>query len=143
MKYVSLLSLTIITSSLLCMQREKVTLVAIDVRNQTPWTIEAQIKGFGVKDINSDLEDWNFHTGEVNIMPEHNHRFTIPTYSTQFPMSSTIYRPYAHALIVKYLNNKNSEVNFSNPLNAQSNYFVVKNDETTNEFRLIIENIKK
>ncbi|HLJ31679.1 MAG TPA: hypothetical protein VKU36_04535 [Candidatus Babeliales bacterium] len=164
MKYISLLSIAFcIYANSSCMEitlsdgtnkfkrlvketainREKINLTSVTVHNKTPWPIEAQIEGFGVKDINSELQDWKFYTGGVNIMSEQNYLFTIPTYSTQLPVSSTLYRLYAHALIVKYPNQKNSEVHFPNPLNAQSNCFIVKNDETTEDFRLIIENTNK
>ena len=163
MKYISALSLALCTYSVcICMEEitisngtdtfkrqikatmispEKVNLQEINVYNQTDWRIEARVEGFGVKDINSEkLEDWKLYTGGADILPGNKRQFTVLTSAIQFPIKTTLFRLYAHALIVKYVNDKNSEIHFSEPLNAPSNDFVVTSYRTNQGSRLKIEN---
>src|SRR5207244_12034645 len=49
----------------------------INVINKTNWTIEAAIRGFGVKDVNSEFENYELNTGGVNIASQKIHPSSI------------------------------------------------------------------
>ena len=118
--------------------QEKNNFCDINVINKTNWTIQAQIKGFGAKDINSEFEDYELNTGGVNIASQKIYPFSILTGSAKFPYSSTLYRLYAHALIIKFQDNKSSEIHFSKPLDANFRDFVVTSYDTNQGPRLRI-----
>jgi hypothetical protein len=119
---------------------EKTIYHKLKVHNQTNWPIEAQIEGFGVKDINSKLQSYHLNTGGVTISAQQSYSFSIPAHSTQFPIKSTIYRLYAHALIVKFQNNNDSEIHFPEPLKQSFKNFIISNYSTNQGPRLKIEN---
>lgn len=122
---------------------ERTNFHTINVHNQTDWIVEARIEGFGVADTNSKFQPYQLNTGGVNIQPQGHHPFSIPESTMQFPVQSTLYRLYAHALMVKYQDNDDSEIHFPAPLDAPYNNFIVKCHNIKQGPRLKIENQKK
>jgi hypothetical protein len=114
--------------------------LTINICNLTNRDIEARIEGFGVKDKNSKLQPYHLNTGGINISAQQSYSFRIPAHSSQFPITSTIYRLYAHALMIKFQNNNDSEIHFPEPLNKKHSYFTIKSYNTNQGPRLEIEN---
>jgi hypothetical protein len=106
----------------------------LDIYNQTPWTLVANVE------FNSDLKDWYLWQPGPEIRSQNNHCFKIASHGDKFP-SKKRHRVYAYKLTLS-ISGKKERTYFSNPLgNPQKNStIIVKNDETTQDFRLIIEN---
>lgn len=114
----------------------------INVVNKTNWTIQAKIRGFGVKDKDSELEEYELNTAVIDIASQKIHPFSILT-ATELPHSTTFYRLYAHALIIQFKNNLNNEIHFPQPIEANFRDFVVTSYDTDQGPRLKIESNKR
>jgi len=115
----------------------------INVHNSTKSAIEVYVKGFGAYTTNSTLMPCDFNSGIFRIPSKESSTIPIRTVSEIGSKNSTVYRIYAHALMVKFLDDNNSEVHFPTPLDVCSENFIVTSYMIDKKLRLIIQNEDK
>jgi hypothetical protein len=114
--------------------QKKINYHTIIVTNQTNMPIKVnlqysgiQIEAFGPRNINRQ----NFNCNTSGTIPtERSCFFNTPTNFIQSSKQSTNYYLYTYKLIVKFQNNDDSKVHFSEPLQKFPKSFVVKSHDT-------------